>query len=82
MSLINLSIFSGIFYFGFLFNSVWTQWANQLIGICVVSLVSDFIFVEIIIEFLISIVLALNLNFLSKYIVGSLLKLKNLRNMN
>ena len=82
MSCVNLTIFSAIFYFGFLFNSVWTNWANQLISICVISIVSDFIFIEIIIELLISFMLALKMNFLSKYVISSLLKIKNLRNMN
>jgi len=82
LSLINLILYSGLFYYGFLFNAVWFIWGRRLVLIAGVTLVFDFIFIEVFMEAFILMLINCKMFPFSKLLIKFFLTIKYLRNMN
>ena len=77
-----MTLFCGLFYYGFLFNAVWANWGKRLVIVCLCTLLADFLLVEVILEAIILFFSRCKGLRMVRKMVESLLAYKFLRNMN
>lgn len=82
LTIFNIILYGGLFYYGFLFNSVWTNWGRRLVNVCLLTIFIDFILMELLLEVLIILMIKINLSGFENQVVKFILGLKYLRNMN
>lgn len=82
LTLLSFLIFGGTFYMSFCLYSVYSFYGNQLIVTWLLTLVFDFIVMEILMEVFISMLMCCKGNCLIDSLLGMMIGIKNLRNSN
>jgi hypothetical protein len=81
INLVNIFMAGLLYFFSFGFCAVWSDWAHNLLIIWLITLLIDFLVMEIILELLIfSFFMARNKGGWLKRIMNFIINIKNLRN--